>query len=124
MRIPSTQKHDASPSTWAAVLARVDPLHDRQVNEDNLAEEVDMSDHLLERLKEEKIDALISVVGGRGLSILYKLHRKGINTVCITRSGEKFVTYIGAGALGVITLMMGLILAVSGRRWWLITWRL
>jgi 6-phosphofructokinase 1 len=68
--------------------ARVDPFHVRQVNEDNLAEEVDMSDHLLERLKEEKIDALISVVGGRGLSILYKLHRKGLNTVCIPLSIE------------------------------------
>ena len=67
---------------------RVDPFHVRQVNEDNLVEEVDMSDRLLERLKEEKIDALISVVSGRGLSILYKLHRKGINTVCIPRSIE------------------------------------
>jgi multiple antibiotic resistance protein len=28
--------------------------------------------------------------------------------------GDKFVTYIGAGALGVITRMMGLILAVIG----------
>ena len=43
---------------------------------------------LLKRLKAEKIDALISVVGGRGLSILYKLHRKGLNTVCIPRSIE------------------------------------
>ena len=68
--------------------ARVDPFHVRQVNEDNLAEEVDMSDRLLERLKEEKIDALISVGGGRGLSILYKLHRKGLNTVCIPLSIE------------------------------------
>jgi 6-phosphofructokinase 1 len=67
---------------------RVDPFHVRQVNEDNLAEEVDLSDHLLERLKEEKIDALISVVGGRGLSVLYKLHRKGLNTVCIPLSIE------------------------------------
>jgi len=67
---------------------RVDPFHVRQVNEDNLVEEVDMSDRLLERLKEEKIDALISVVSGRGLSIMYKLHRKGINMVCIPRSIE------------------------------------
>jgi len=67
---------------------RVDPFHVRQVNEDNLVEEVDMSDRLLERLKEEKIDALISVVSGRGLSIMYKLHRKGLNTVCIPRSIE------------------------------------
>ena len=31
---------------------------------------------------------LISVVGGRGLSIMYKLHRKGLNAVCIPRSIE------------------------------------
>jgi 6-phosphofructokinase len=47
---------------------------------------VDLSDHLLKRLKDEKIDGLISVVGGRGLSILFKLHRKGLNAVCIPRS--------------------------------------
>ena len=68
--------------------ARVDPFHVRQVNEDDMVEEVDMSDELLKRLKAENIDALISVVGGQGLSILYKLHRKGLNTVCIPRSIE------------------------------------
>jgi 6-phosphofructokinase len=31
---------------------------------------------------------LISVVSGRGMSVLYKLHRKGLNTVCIPRSIE------------------------------------
>jgi 6-phosphofructokinase 1 len=66
--------------------ARIDPFHVRQVNEDNMVEEVDMSDALMERLKAENIDALISVVGGQGLSILYKLQRKGLNTVCIPRS--------------------------------------
>ena len=67
---------------------RVDPFNVRTVNEDKMVEEVDMSDPLLKTLKAEKIDALISVVGGRGLSILYKLHRKGLNTVCIPRSIE------------------------------------
>jgi 6-phosphofructokinase 1 len=67
---------------------RVDPFHVRQVNDDNMVEEVDLSDHLLERFKEEKIDALISLVGGRGLSVLYRLHRKGLHTVCIPRSVE------------------------------------
>jgi ATP-dependent phosphofructokinase / diphosphate-dependent phosphofructokinase len=43
---------------------------------------------VLGRLQEEGIDGLISVVGGRGLSILYKLHRKGLNAVCIPRSIE------------------------------------
>jgi 6-phosphofructokinase 1 len=47
-----------------------------------------MSDALLQKLKAENIDALISVVGGRGLGILYKLHRKGLNTVCVPRSIE------------------------------------
>jgi 6-phosphofructokinase len=67
---------------------RVDPFNVRTVNKDDMVEEVDMSDHLLKTLKAEKIDALISIVGGRGLSILYKLHRKGLNTVCIPRSIE------------------------------------
>ena len=47
-----------------------------------------MSDDLLKALKAEQIDAVISVVGGRGLSILYKLHRKGLKVVCIPRSIE------------------------------------
>jgi 6-phosphofructokinase len=67
---------------------RVDPFHVRRVNEDDMVEEVDMSDHLLSALKDQDIDALISVVGGRGLSILYKLHRKGLNAVCVPRSIE------------------------------------
>ncbi len=66
--------------------ARIDPFHVRKVNEDDMVEELDMSDELLKRLKTENIDALISVVGGKGLSIFYKLHRKGLNTVCIPRS--------------------------------------
>ena len=68
--------------------ARVDPFQVRTVNKDNMVEEVDMSDELLKRLQEERIDALIAVVGGRGLSIFYKLHRKGLNAVCIPRSIE------------------------------------
>jgi 6-phosphofructokinase len=66
----------------------VDPFHVRTVNEDEMVEEVDMSDEILQTMQEEMIDALISVVGGRGLSILYKLHGKGLNTVCIPRSIE------------------------------------
>jgi 6-phosphofructokinase len=68
--------------------AQIDPFNVRTVNEDGMVEEVDMSDRLLKTLKAEKIDALISIVGGRGLTILYKLHRKGLNTVCIPRSIE------------------------------------
>jgi len=67
---------------------RVDPFHVRRVNADEMVEEVDMSDQLLKKLQAEGIDALIAVVGGRGLSILYKLHRKGLNAVCVPRSIE------------------------------------
>jgi 6-phosphofructokinase len=67
---------------------RVDPFHVRHVNADDMVEELDLSGRLLERLREEKIDALIGVVGGRGLSILFKLHRKGLNLVGVPRSIE------------------------------------
>jgi 6-phosphofructokinase len=67
---------------------RVDPFHVRQVNADEMVEEVDLSDRLLERLQEEEIDAVVGVVGGRGLSILHKLHGKGLNVVCVPRSIE------------------------------------
>ena len=66
----------------------VDPFHAPAVNADNKVEEVDVSDEILKRLKEENIDALISVVGGRGLGVLHKLHRKGLHTVCIPKSIE------------------------------------
>ena len=63
---------------------RVDPFHTSSVD----AGEIDLSDEILKRLKEEDIDALISIVGGQGLGILHKLHNKGLHTVCIPRSIE------------------------------------
>ena len=68
--------------------SREDPFNVRTINEYDMVEEVDMSDELLKKLKAENIDALISVVGGMGLSILYKLHLKGLKTVCVPRSVE------------------------------------
>lgn len=77
---------DPSSSGILGQSARVDPFNIRQVNEDDMVEEKDMSDDLLDLMKDEMIDGLISIVGGQGLSILYKLHRKGLNAVCIPRS--------------------------------------
>ena len=68
--------------------ARIDPFNVRTINKDEMVEEVDMSDELLKKLKAEKIDAVISIVGGKGLTILYQLHKKGLNTVCVPRSIE------------------------------------
>jgi ATP-dependent phosphofructokinase / diphosphate-dependent phosphofructokinase len=68
--------------------ANVDPFHVRQVNDDGGAEETDQSDLVLQRLRAERIDAVVSVFGARGVSVLHKLHRKGLNAVCVPRSIE------------------------------------
>jgi len=68
--------------------ARIDPFNVRTINELEMVEEVDMSDELLKKLKASNIDAVISIVGGLGLSILYQLHKKGLNTICVPRSIE------------------------------------
>ncbi len=70
---------------------RVDPFNVRTIDENEMVQEVDMSDELLQALKREGIDAVIPVVGSRGLSILFKLHHKGLNAVCIPRSIENDV---------------------------------
>jgi len=79
---------DPASSSVLGQSPRVDPFHMRQLDEDGMVEEVDRSDELLAALQAQGIGALVSVVGGRGLSILHKLHRKGLNTVCIPRSLE------------------------------------
>ena len=79
---------DPNTSSVLGQSSRVDPFSVRTINELEMVEEVDMSDLLLEKLKAEKIDAVISIVGKTGLSILYQLHRKGLNTVCVPRSIE------------------------------------
>lgn len=65
-----------------------DPFRVRTDRADNRVQEVDRSDEVLQRLEAEKIDALISVVGGPGLAIAHKLHRKGLNALCVPRSIE------------------------------------
>jgi len=72
-------------------VARTDPFHVRIVNAQNQVEEVDRSDELLETLRKEQIDAVISVVGPRALSVLWKLSRKGLKTVCVPTSVENEV---------------------------------
>jgi 6-phosphofructokinase 1 len=71
--------------------AQSDPFHVRTVNTENMVEELDRSDELLGMIKKEKIDAVISVVGFRALSILWKLSRKGLKTVCVPKSVENDV---------------------------------
>ena len=74
--------------------ARTDPFRVRTLNADNYVEEVDRSDELLEKIRAEKIDAVISIVGGssltgaNALSVAFKLNRKGLRSVCIPKSVE------------------------------------
>jgi 6-phosphofructokinase 1 len=68
-----------------------DPFHVRNITADNIVEEVDKSDELLELIKKEKIDAVISVVSARSLSIVWKLSRKGLKMVCVPKSVENDV---------------------------------
>ena len=70
---------------------RTDPFRVRQVNAENMVEEVDRSGDLIARLAAEKIDAVISVVGPQALSILFRLHRQGLRTVCVPTSVENDV---------------------------------
>jgi ATP-dependent phosphofructokinase / diphosphate-dependent phosphofructokinase len=85
---PQVLNLDPNTSSVLGQSARIDPFNVRTINKDEMVEEVDMSDELLKKLKAEKIDAVISIVGGKGLTILYQLHRKGLNAICVPRSIE------------------------------------
>jgi 6-phosphofructokinase len=74
--------------------ARTDPFRVRTITPENQVDEVDRSDDVLEALRAAGIDAVISVVGGsavtglHALSVAFKLHRKGLRTVCVPKSVE------------------------------------
>ncbi len=68
-----------------------DPFRVRTLNADDQVEELDRSDELLATIKKERIDAVVSVVGPRALSILWKLSRKGLRTVAVPKSVENDV---------------------------------
>lgn len=70
---------------------RSDPFRVRQVNAENMVEEVDRSGDLIAKLAAEKIDAVISIVGPQALSILFRLHRQGLRTACVPTSVENDV---------------------------------
>lgn len=81
-----------TPGVLLGTAARTDPFHVRTINAENAVEETDRSDELLQKIGAQEIDAVISVVSGRALSILFKLHRKGLKTVCVPKSAENDIT--------------------------------
>lgn len=88
---PLVKNLSAGGSPILGNATRSDPFRVRQVNEQNMVEEVDRSGDLIARIKAERIDAVISVVGPRSLSILFRLHRQGLPTVCVPTSVENDV---------------------------------
>lgn len=71
--------------------ASSDPFHVRTLGAENQVEELDRSDELLGSIQKERIEAVVSVVGSRALSILWKLSRKGLKTVAVPKSVENDV---------------------------------
>jgi 6-phosphofructokinase 1 len=69
---------------------RSDPFRVRTIV-DSQVEELDRSDDILARLAQEKIDAVVSVVGTRSMSTLFRLHRKGLKTICVPKSVQNDV---------------------------------
>jgi len=65
------------------------------VNADEMVEEADLSGELLQKLQAEHIDALVGVVGGRGLSILYKLTGKAQRRVRAAVDRERHRGHLG-----------------------------
>ncbi|MFZ1462319.1 MAG: 6-phosphofructokinase [Ignavibacteria bacterium] len=84
---PQTARHLIH-GTIIGTASASDPFNVRKINSDGIIEETDRSGELLAELKKHKIDALISVVEGRALSILLKLNRLGLRSVCIPKSIE------------------------------------
>lgn len=70
---------------------RTDPFRVREVNAENMVEEVDRSGDLIARIAAENIDAVISVVGPQALSILFRLHQQGLRAICVPTSVENDV---------------------------------
>lgn len=67
---------------------RTDPFHVRTVDADGIIQEQDCSGQVLLNLAAQKIDAVISIVESRALSILLKLNRRGLVSVCVPKSIE------------------------------------
>ncbi len=87
----SIENLDALTGSILGQSRRLDPFNVRTINELEMVEEVDISDQILAALKENQIDAIVAIVGDIGMTIMYKLHKKGLNTVCIPRSVENDV---------------------------------
>ena len=87
-------------SSLIGTAARTDPFRVRTITAEDQVDEVDRSDDVLAALHAAGIDAVISVVGGsaitglHALSVAFKLHRKGLRTVCVPKSVENEIAHV------------------------------
>jgi 6-phosphofructokinase len=65
---------------------RSDPFNVRIEDDNGILSEQDRSGELLKAISHHRIDAVVSIVGQRSLSILWKLANKGLNTVAVPKS--------------------------------------
>ena len=93
LRLDPRAVEDLSPGGSAVLgnATRTDPFRVRHVDGDGMIEEVDRSADLIARVRAERIDAVVSVVGPRALGILFRLHRLGLPAVCVPTSVENDV---------------------------------
>jgi ATP-dependent phosphofructokinase / diphosphate-dependent phosphofructokinase len=68
-----------------------DPFRMRRVNTENQVEETDQSDELLAAVAARGIDGIVTIGNATTLSLLFRLHRKGLNSICIPQSVENDV---------------------------------
>lgn len=69
---------------------RTNPFKVRTVT-DGFVDEVDRSDELLSTFRREDIDAVVSVASRRAMSVVWKLERKGLQSICVPVSIENDV---------------------------------
>ncbi|MFO1475587.1 MAG: 6-phosphofructokinase [Verrucomicrobiota bacterium] len=91
--------------------SHTNPFHVRRITGANAVEEIDRSGELLLWMQREGVDAVISIADGPALSILWKLQRKGLNTVCIAKSAENEVaaTQLSFGFNSTLSFVAGML---------------
>lgn len=82
------------PGGGGAILGnatRSNPFRVRTVDEDNIVQEIDRSADVIAAVRAHGIDAVISIVDTRALSVLFRLSRQGLVSVCVPKSVENDV---------------------------------
>jgi ATP-dependent phosphofructokinase / diphosphate-dependent phosphofructokinase len=67
---------------------RTNPFRVQLLNDDNEVDEVDRSDELIAAVRRHGIDTVISIVDHAALSLLFRLNRKGLRSICVPKSVE------------------------------------